>query len=103
MELEGIVSTQADVETTMEEGWEGVALIVQEQGVVGQGRHGDTHLSQVEQVLEGGDLAQQDSVRDTERRQEGRSQVISVSCFTTVRSEYERVYHSKANGKKVNK
>lgn len=96
MELEGIVGTQADVETTVEEGWEGVALIVQEQGVVGQGRHGDTHLGQVEQVLEGGDLAQQDSVRDTERGQEGRSQVISVSCFTTVRSEHERVYHSKA-------
>lgn len=66
MELEGIVSTQADVETTVEEGWEGVSLIVQEQGVVGQRRHGDTHLGQIEQVLEGGDLAQQDSVRDAE-------------------------------------
>lgn len=48
MELKRIVGTQTDIETAVEKHGEGVALIVQEQGVVGQGRHGDTHLGQVE-------------------------------------------------------
>lgn len=92
VELERIVGTQTDIETAVEEGREGVALIVQEQGVVGQGRHGNTHLGQVEQVLQSGDLAQENTVRDTKGSQEGRGQVIRVTGFTTVGSKHERVW-----------
>ena len=91
MELKRIISTQTDIESAMEEGREGVALVVEEKRVVGQRRHGNTHLRQVEQVLKRWHLAEKNSVRDTKRGQERRGQMIGITCLTTMRSEHQGV------------
>lgn len=91
MKLKGIISTQTDIESAMEEGREGVALIVKEERVVGERRHGNTHLCQVEQVLKRWHLAKKNSVRDTKRGQERRGQMVRITSFTTVRSEHKGV------------
>lgn len=52
VELQRVVSTERDAEPARQELRARVAVVVQEQGVVGQGRHGDRDLSQVVQVLQ---------------------------------------------------
>lgn len=53
MHLQGVVRGQGDGQAAREEGGEGVAVVVEEQGVVGEGRHAQPDLGQVVQVLWG--------------------------------------------------
>lgn len=114
VELERVVGAEADVEAGAEEGRERVALVGEEEGVVRERRHGDlqvrlegqpalercrrsrnerthTDLLEVEEVLEGGHLAQEDAVRDRVRGEEGRREVVRVAGLAGVRAQPERV------------
>ena len=51
MELERIVRTQAHVEPDLEEVWEWVAFVCEEERVVAQRAHRDADLLEVEEVL----------------------------------------------------
>lgn len=52
MELERVIGAQSDPETTREEIWKRVAVVVEEQRVVWEGRHGNEYLRQIVDVLE---------------------------------------------------
>ena len=51
VELEGVISRDGNVQTAGIEDGEGVFGVVEEEGVVGEGRHGDRDLGKVKQVL----------------------------------------------------
>lgn len=91
MELKRVICTQADVQPHLEEVRKGVALVGQEEGIIAEGTHGEPDLLQIEQVLQGGDLAEEYAVRDGVRREEGRCQVVRVAGFATVGTEHECV------------
>ena len=52
MELQGVVGGEGDVEAAVEVFLQGVAVVVQEEGVVAQRGHGDADLGQVVEVLQ---------------------------------------------------
>ena len=52
MELKRIIRGEGDEEAAREKLWEGVAMVVDEEGVVAERGHGDADLRQVEEVLE---------------------------------------------------
>lgn len=52
VELQRVVRAEGDAETAGEELRQGVAVVVEEEGVVAEGRHGDGDLGQVVQVLQ---------------------------------------------------
>lgn len=56
VELERVVGGERDMESPAEVLGEGAAVIVQEQMVVAEWRHGHTHLGQVVQVLDARNL-----------------------------------------------
>lgn len=56
VELQGIISGKRDKQPSREVVWERIAVVVQEQVVVAERRHGDPHLCQVVEVLQGGHL-----------------------------------------------
>ena len=49
---EGIIRAQAHIHAPSKEGGEGVAVIVQEQAVVGQRTHAQTHLPSIQMALD---------------------------------------------------
>lgn len=51
VELERIISAQADVQPGLEKIWEWIALIREKQGVVTQRTHRETNLPQIEKIL----------------------------------------------------
>ena len=53
MKLEGVVSGQRDEQASREVVGEGITMVVKEEVVVAEGRHGNPHLGQVVQVLQG--------------------------------------------------
>ena len=56
VELEGIICGEGYQEAPGKVVWEGIAVVVQKQGVVAQWRHGHAHLGQVVKVLHCGHL-----------------------------------------------
>ena len=52
--------------------WQGTAVVVQEQVVVAERRHGHAHLCQVEQVLHAGHLQKRRLREERTRREERR-------------------------------
>ena len=56
VELERVVRGEGDVESSTEVLGERAAVVVQEQVIVAEWRHGHAYLSQVEQVLDARDL-----------------------------------------------
>lgn len=89
MELQRVVRAQADIQANLEEIRQWVPLVRQEQRVVAQRAHRKTDLLQVEKILQGGDLTQQDAMRDGVRSQEGRSEMFGVAGLATVRPKNE--------------
>lgn len=76
--LKGVIGGQADGETASKEGGEGVAVVVQEEGVVGEGGHAQANLGQVVEVLQGWGLAQIDAVGDVVAEEHGGHQVVHI-------------------------
>ena len=64
MQHEWVVGAERDVEALLEVLRKGILIVVQEELVVGQRRHGDAHLREVVEVLQSGVLAQKDAVVD---------------------------------------
>jgi hypothetical protein len=89
VELQRIVCAQADIEPRLEEIRERVPLVREEESVVAQRAHGDSDLLEIEQVLQRGDLAEQDSMRDGVRGQEGGREVVGIACFARVGTQDE--------------
>ena len=87
MELQRIVRAQADVQPRLEKLFQWIPLVRQEQGVVAQRTHRDPDLLQIKQVLQGGDLAEQDSVRDRVRCEVGGRQVVRITCLPSMWTE----------------
>ena len=56
MELEWVIGGEGDVEASTEVLREGAAVVVEEEVVVAERRHGNADLSQVVEVLNAGDL-----------------------------------------------
>ena len=52
MELKRVIGAEGDEEASREEVVDGVLLVVQEEGVVREGRHGNADLGKVIQVLQ---------------------------------------------------
>lgn len=52
VELQRVIGTQCDAESSGQELWQRVAVVVEEQRIVRQRGHGDVDLCQVVQVLE---------------------------------------------------
>ena len=70
---------------------QGGPVIVQEQGVVGEGGHGDPDLAQVVQVLQDGDLSQQQPVGDTLGHHEPGHQMLYGASLTAMGSKDKSV------------
>ena len=81
---------ETDVHAEAEVLGERVLVVVQEELIITQRTHRDTNLTQVVQVLQGGILAQQDTVVDLVRAEVGGHQVIHIACLATVGAELER-------------
>jgi hypothetical protein len=75
----------------------GDMAIWREEGEKGQlrmrrrGRRMYADLLKVEKVLKGGDLAEEDTVRDRVRGEEGGGEMVRVACFSGMRTEPESV------------
>lgn len=80
--LKGVIGGQADGEAASKEGGEGVAVVVQEEGVVGEGGHAQANLGQVVEVLQGWGLAQIDAVGDVVAEEHGGHQVVHIPSLT---------------------
>lgn len=94
MELKRVIRAQADIQPRLEEFLQWVPLVCQEERVVAERAHCDPDLLQIEQVLQRGNLAQQNPVGDRVRCEVGRCQVVGVPCFTRMRTEDKCVCHS---------
>lgn len=92
VKLERIVRAEADVKPGLEELGDWIPLVGEEERVVAQRAHGDPDLLQVEEVLQGRHLPQQDPVCDGMRRDERRGQVVRVASLTAVRSEHKSAF-----------
>jgi len=57
MELQRVISTQADIQPSLEELFQRIPLICQEERIIAQRTHRDPDLLQIEQILQGGHLA----------------------------------------------
>ena len=68
--LQGVVRREGQGEAAGEEDWEGVLVVVQEEGVVAEGAHAQPDLREVEEVLQRQALAQVDAVRDVLAQQQ---------------------------------
>ena len=64
MELQWVIRAQADIQADLEEVGKGVPLVRQEQCVVAQRAHREADLLQIEQILQRGNLPQEDPVGD---------------------------------------
>ena len=51
VDLERVICAQADIHPTGKEGGEGVAMVIKEQAVVGQGTHTQAHLQISQDML----------------------------------------------------
>ena len=91
VELQRVVCAQTDVQPNLEEVWERVSLVSQEECVVTERAHGQADLLQVEKVLESRDLAKEDTMGDRMSEQIGRGQVVRVPGFATMWAEDERI------------
>lgn len=91
MELQGIIRGQGYTQTTSQILWQRIPVIVQEQRVVGQRRHGDSDLRQVVQILQDGHFAQEQSVTDVLGHQEATDEMLNGTCLTAMRTQYESV------------
>ena len=60
-------------------------MVVQEEGVVGEGGHAQPNLGQVVQVLQGRGLAQVDAVRDVVAQEHGGHQMVHIPSLTCSR------------------
>ena len=87
MELKRVIRAQADIQPRLEEFLQWVPLVCQEERVVAQRTHCDPDLLQIEQVLQRGDLAQQNPVGDRVRCEVGGCQMVGVPCFTRMWTE----------------
>ena len=52
VELQGVICRQADTQSPRQVLGQRVAVVVEEEGVVAEGRHGDSNLRQIVQVLQ---------------------------------------------------
>lgn len=77
--LQRVVGGEGDGEAAREELREGVAVVVQEEGVVAERRHAEADLRQVEEVLQRQALAQVDAVGDVLAAHQRAHQVVHVS------------------------
>lgn len=91
MELQWVVGGQRYDQTSAVEFRQRIAVIVQEERVVRQRRHGDTDLRQIVEVLQHRRLTQQQAVSDVLAQQVATDQVIDWAGFTTMRPQHERV------------
>ena len=91
MELQRIVSTQTNVEASLEEIRKRIPLVSQEQRVVAQRTHRNTDLLEIKQILQRRDLTKQDSMGYGMGCQECRRKVVCVPSFSTVGPENEGI------------
>lgn len=92
MELQRIVRAQADIQPNLEEIRQRVPLVRQEQRIITERTHRKTDLLEIEEILESGDLAEEDSMGNGVGREEGRGEMVGVASFPTVRSEHKGVW-----------
>lgn len=64
VELQGVIRGKGNDESPGQVLRQGIAVIVEEQGVVGERGHGDADLGEIVEILEHGHLAQQETVGD---------------------------------------
>ena len=89
VELQRIVRTQADIQSSFEILRQWVPLIGQEERVVAQRTHRDADLLQIKKILKSRDLTKQDAVGDGVRSKECRCQVVGIARLAGVWTENE--------------
>ena len=77
--MRGVVGGEREGQAPRKEGGKGVAVVIQEQAVVGQRAHAQPDLAKEEEVLQRRALAQVDAVRDVLAQQQRAYQVIDVA------------------------
>ncbi len=92
MKLKRVVGGQANIESNRVILGERILDIVQEHGVIAEWRHGNAHLTQVEEVHEHGHLAQHQAMRDVVGEHERANKVIHGARLARVRPKIENVH-----------
>lgn len=92
MELQRIVGRESDVQTSTKEERERIALVVEEQAVVAQGRDREADLREVVQILERRREAEVDAVIDAVRDEERRGEMVGRAALTTMWTKVEGVW-----------
>lgn len=93
MELQGVVGTQRNIQPSLEEVRQRISFVGKEERVVTERTHRNANLLEIEEVLQCGNFAKQDSVGDRVRCQKGRCQMVSVTSFTAVWPKYEGIWN----------
>lgn len=91
MKLERVVGGKAHVQTATEELLERDLIIVHEQVLVRERRHGDADLREVEEVLQHWGVLELHAVVDVVRQEEAARQVGLLAGFPAVRSKLESI------------
>lgn len=94
MELQWIISTETDTQPAGEVLGQWITVVVQEQAVVTQRRHGNTDLCQVVQILQYRHLPQQQPVRNILRHHVTAHKMLYGACLATMWPQYESIQSS---------
>jgi len=92
VELQGVVRAQTNVQADFEEIRQRIPLVREEQRIIAEWRHGQTYLLQVKQILESRDLAEQNPMRYRMGGKECCREMVRISRFTAMRSEYKSAW-----------
>lgn len=76
-------------------------MIVKEQRIIRQRRHGNANLRQIVQVLENGYLAQQQTVRYVLGHQEAADEMLDWAGFAAMRTQHECIETAFPDGWKI--
>lgn len=76
-------------------------MIVEEQGVVRQRRHGDANLGQIIQILQHGHFAQQEAVGDVLGHEEAANQMLHGSSLAAMGPQHKGVHIARSDVSKV--
>mmetsp|Transcript_15745 Transcript_15745/g.24155 ORF Transcript_15745/g.24155 Transcript_15745/m.24155 type:complete len:201 (+) Transcript_15745:207-809(+) len=91
MNDERIIGGQCHIQSALKEKLERIAVILNEEQIVRQWRHGQSNLFQVKQVLQHGHFLQRQTVINGLRQQESSSYMIKIARFTGMWSIRESI------------
>jgi hypothetical protein len=91
MKLQRVIGAQTNIQPPLKKVRQRIPLIRQKQRVVAQRAHRYPNLRQVEQILQRGHFAEENTVRDGVRGQKRRGEMVRVPGFAAVRPEDEGV------------